>query len=139
MSAKQVVDAVWDAMESDDFGRFRDLADPDIEVRYGGTTMRGVEELTGFVQGYKEAFPDLRHEVVDYTEAGDTIALELHVKGTHSGTLRTPEGEIPATGREVLFESCDYVKVRDGRIASWHVYNDQLAFMAQLGLAPQPA
>jgi ketosteroid isomerase-like protein len=139
MSAKQVVDQVWDAMESDDFDGFEQLLQPDCVMRYAGMTLNGPAEMRGFVEAYKAAFEDLHHEAIDYVETGDTIALELHVKGTHTGTLRMPQGELPATGRSVLFESCDYVKVSDGKIASWHVYNDQLTFLVQLGLAPDPA
>jgi ketosteroid isomerase-like protein len=49
------------------------------------------------------------------------------------------EGEIPATGNTVVWESADYIKARGGRILSWHAYNDQLATLVQLGLVPVPA
>jgi steroid delta-isomerase-like uncharacterized protein len=139
MAAREIVDRVWEAMESNDFDAFEQLADPDVVMRYGGMTLNGPAELRAFVEQYKAAFPDLHHELVDYVEAGDTVALELLVRGTHTGPLQTPQGEIPATGRPVVFESCDYVKVLDGKVASWHVYNDQLAFLVQLGLAADPA
>jgi predicted ester cyclase len=139
MGAKAVVDRVWDAIESDDFDSLEQLAQPDVEFRGVGAQIKSAAELRRFIEAYKGAFPDLRHEVVEYVESGDTVALELKVRGTHSGTLRGPQGEIPPTGRQVVWESVDYVKVRDDRVASWHVYNDQMAFMVQLGLVPDPA
>jgi predicted ester cyclase len=94
--------------------------------------------LRPFLEGYLAAFGGFRHEVIDWVESGDTIALELHVRGTHTGAL-PPQGEVEPTGSEVLWESADYVKVREGRIRSWHVYSDNLAVMAQLGLVPATA
>jgi ketosteroid isomerase-like protein len=139
MSAKETVDRVWDAMERDDFDAFHDLMHPEIHFRGVGADLTGRDAMDGFIRAYKEGFPDLRHEVVGYVESGDTIALELRVSGTHTGTLRGPQGEIPPTGRQVVWESADYVTLRDGKVASWHVYTDQLAFLVQLGLAPDPA
>jgi predicted ester cyclase len=137
--AKDVVDRIWAAMESHDLDGVERVMDPTIDFRMAGESARGTAEFRPFLEGYLAAFPDLRHEVVDYVEAGDTIALELRIKGTHTGPLQTPQGEVPATGRDVVWESVDYVKMRNERIASWHVYTDSLAFMAQLGLMPSPA
>jgi ketosteroid isomerase-like protein len=63
----------------------------------------------------------------------------LTFTGTHTGTFRTAQGDIPATGRPVVIESVDVITLRDGKIASWHTYFDQMAFLAQLGLPPEPA
>ncbi|HKG27378.1 MAG TPA: ester cyclase, partial [Thermomicrobiales bacterium] len=86
-----------------------------------------------------EAFPNIRHQFLDSIESGDKVAVELEVTGTHIGTFRTPQGDVPATGRSVVWDSTDFVTLRDGKIASWHTYFDQMAFLAQLGLLPEPA
>jgi predicted ester cyclase len=80
--------------------------------------------------------PDLRHDVKSHVEQGDTIAIELEVTGTHTGPMHTPQGTVPATGKRVAWQSCDWVRVREGKIVSWHVYHDPTAFYAALGLAP---
>lgn len=136
---KDVVDQVWEAMESGDLDGLEQLMDPEIEFRMGSEGGCGIGFFRPFLEGYLAAFADLRHEVIDWVESGDTIALELHVRGTHTGALQTPQGEVEPTGREVLWESADYVKVREGRVRSWHVYTDNLAVMAQLGLVPTAA
>src|SRR3954454_8318168 len=140
MTAKEITDRVWATIEADDFDGFEELLHPEgIEFRGVGAEITDHAELRAFMEAYKEGFPDLHHEVVDYVESDGTIALELHVRGTHTGTLRGPQGDIPATGRPVLWVSADYVKVRDGKLVLWHAYTDMLAFMVQLGLAPDPA
>jgi predicted ester cyclase len=83
---------------------------------------------------YRAAFPDLRHRMLGHVEAGDTIAVELIAEGTHTGTMQTPQGPVPATGARVVWESCDYIRVRDGKLASWHVYHDTVPFLTALGL-----
>jgi predicted ester cyclase len=90
--------------------------------------------------GWRTAFPNLRHEVVDVVESGDTVAVELVVKGTHEGAMMMPDGnEIPATGREFVWESVEWIKLRDGKIASWRVYQDMVPFLTTLGLMPEAA
>jgi predicted ester cyclase len=82
---------------------------------------------------YKAGFPDLRHEVVATVEAGDTIALELHITMTHTGTFVTPMGDLAPSGNVVELDACDVVRVNsEGRISSWHSYFDQASMLAQL-------
>ncbi|HEX5502204.1 MAG TPA: ester cyclase [Thermomicrobiales bacterium] len=138
--AKAVVDRLWAALEAQRLEELGAICSPDIAVTMpGGVRLRGVAALGQVLGAYLAAFPDLRHEVVDVVEAGDKIALELRVTGTHTGTLQTPNGPIPATGKPVAWESVDLVTVAGGKIASWHAYYDQLAFLAQLGPQPGPA
>ena len=87
---------------------------------------------------YNEAFPDGRHEV-EIATVGEKAFVEGTWRGTHTGTLRTPEGDVPATGREVVDRFAGVIESRDGRFTSVRVYWDMLAFMAQLGLVPEPA
>jgi hypothetical protein len=50
----------------------------------------------------------------------------------------TPQAETsPATGAELLFESVDLVRIRDGKILSWHVYCDSVPVLRSLGLMPE--
>jgi predicted ester cyclase len=138
--AKAVVDKLWVALESQRLEDLGAICSPEIAVTMpGGIHLCGLAALGQMLGAYLAAFPDLRHEVVDVVEAGDKIALELRVTGTHTGTMQTPNGPIPATGKPVTWDSVDLVTVAGGKIASWHTYFDQLAFLGQLGLLPEPA
>jgi predicted ester cyclase len=136
---KNLVDQAWKSLEASDLDGFVGFCRPNVECRQAGMTFRGPAALHTMLEGFFQAFPDMRHEVLDWVEAGDTIALELRITGTHTGTLPTPNGPVPPTGRSLNLESVDYIKMVDGKIASWHAYYDQLSFMAQLGLLPAPA
>jgi hypothetical protein len=68
------------------------------------------------------------------------VALRVRLTGTHSGTLPTPDGEVPATGRRVDLEAAGLGTLAgEGRVREWRWYYDRLAFLEQLGLVPQPA
>ena len=52
--------------------------------------------------------------------------------------MRTPEGEVPATGRRVDFRWMSSYDVRGEKLASEHLYFDQAELLGQLGLMPAP-
>lgn len=132
---KDIVERFWQVMESHDLAGLGELLAADGEFRGpGAPALRGPEQVRPFLAGWLSAFPDLRHEVLAVAEAGDTIALELRITGTHTGALRGPGGEIPPTGHKVVWESCDFIRIAGGKVVSWHAYWDQVAFLTQLGL-----
>ncbi|MEA2511592.1 MAG: hypothetical protein QOJ59_1079 [Thermomicrobiales bacterium] len=138
--ARDAIDQWWSLFAADRLANTAAICQPDIDVMLpGGMRLRGMAEVVPVLHAFCDAFPNIRHDIVDTVEAGDKIAVELAVKGTHSGTFRTPQGDIPATGRTIVWDSVDVVTIRDGKIASWHTYFDQMAFLAQLGLLPEPA
>src|SRR5207249_8086232 len=94
MELKPLVDQVWATFEAGDLNAMTALMAPDIEFRGLGDVIVGRDAMREYLAGWREAFPDLHHETLDSVEEGDTIALELQVRGTHTGTLRGPQGDI---------------------------------------------
>ena len=90
---------------------------------------------TQVLPGYHSGFPGFRHEVLDVVDAGDRAVLRLRVTMEHTGPFPTPQGDIPATGRTVVLESCDVVTASNGALTSWHTYFDQLSMLAPAGPA----
>ena len=134
---RALIDRIWSIMESKKLDALGDVLAPDCEFGMsGGIRASGVDAFRGMLQMWLTAFPDLRHEIRETVEQGDTIAVRLFVRGTHTGPMHAPDGTIPATGKEVVWDSVDWVKIKNGKIVSWNVYEDQMAFMAQLGLVP---
>lgn len=136
MNHRHVVDNMFKAVDSRDYGAVADLLTPDCEFAAPGYESRGPDTVVGFMRPFLDAFPDLTHEVGQYVESGDMVAFELHIRGTHTAPLASPQGEIPPTGKPVDFVSCDMVRLEDGRFAGYHVYFDMMGFMQQLGLVP---
>ena len=87
---------------------------------------------------FRTALPDAHMEIVSAIEEGDTIAIQGRFRGTHSGPLVSPQGEIPASGNAIDMPYADFFRVKDGKLADHNVYWDQVTMLAQIGAA-QPA
>jgi steroid delta-isomerase-like uncharacterized protein len=134
--ATDIVDQWWKTFEQGDFDALAKLVAPDAEVTMpGGLRLRGPAELVPVLAAYRSGFPEMRHEIVSAVETDDAIAVELKITMAHTGVFVTPAGELPPTGKTVLLDACDVVRLSpDGTIASWHAYFDQASLMGQLGL-----
>ncbi|MEY2478369.1 MAG: hypothetical protein QOG87_3684 [Actinomycetota bacterium] len=135
MSHRDDIESMFKAVNARDYdGVARSLAEGCEFRAPGAESVTGVDGIVGYMRPFLEAFPDLTHEIVAYVEDGDTAAFELRISGTHTAPLASPQGEIPATGKSVEFQSCDFVRMRGDQIVSYHVYFDMMGFMGQLGL-----
>jgi predicted ester cyclase len=134
---KQLVERHMAAFNAHDPDGFPWIAD--IEWEAPGAQLRGREQALGFIGAFWEAFPDARIHVVRLIGEGSLLAGEGRFTGTHDGTMRTPEGEIPPTGRQVEFRWMSMYEVRGDEVAAEHLYFDQAELMAQLGVAPATA
>jgi steroid delta-isomerase-like uncharacterized protein len=110
---------------------------PDIEVVMpGGMTLSGPEQVAAVVGIFWEALPDGQISYENQFGAGDTVVTQGALTGTHSGTFRSPQGDIPATGNRIQLRYANVRRIRDGKVASEHLYFDQLEFLQQLGALP---
>src|SRR5262249_47236510 len=133
-TAADIVDEWWTTLERGDLDALAKLVAPDAEITMpGGLRMQGPAELIQVLSAYLAGFPELRHAIVYAEATEEAIAVELRITMVHSGTFVTPAGELPPTGRQVILEACDVVRLSSaGAITSWHTYFDQASLMAQL-------
>jgi steroid delta-isomerase-like uncharacterized protein len=107
-----------------------EIVHPDYVFRSPGEELRGRGGLTALLNGYREAFPDLRIEIDGLLAADDATVLEFTLTGTHRGELLG----ISATGRRVKVNGMVRSRFRDGMIAEeWEVL-DQFSLFEQLGI-----
>lgn len=93
-----------------------------------------IEAWTGWVTGFRAAFPDASFTVEDIIAEGDKVAVRLTMRGTHQGEMQG----IPATGRQVVVTGMSIERVVDGRIVEGWTENDALGLLGQLGVLPPP-
>jgi steroid delta-isomerase-like uncharacterized protein len=110
----------------------------DAEFVAPNASMYGREEVLAFFGVFWDAFPDGRLEASRLLAEGSVAAAEGRFIGTHTGVMRTPEGEVPATGRHVDVRWMSSYDVRGEKLASEHLYFDQAELLGQLGLMPAP-
>jgi ketosteroid isomerase-like protein len=112
----------------------------DIVTQTPSGEVRTIDGFRGLAQAFITAVPDMKLEIRNVWETGDTIIVEGVYSGTQTGPLATPDGgEVPATGRAFSFPYVDILRAHDGKFVEHRLYWDNLAFMTQLGLMPAPA
>jgi steroid delta-isomerase-like uncharacterized protein len=100
--------------------------------------LRGPAATTAFSEPMMRAFPDAYHRIDAVISNDDDAAVEGVWFATHTAPLATPDGDVPATGRTVDLPFVAMLRMRGGRIGSIHVYFDQLRFLGELDLLPEP-
>jgi predicted ester cyclase len=67
----------------------------------GGVRLQGGDAVTAYAMVWLNAFSDAKLEVDAVVVDGDWVAHTGVFKGTHDGTLGSPDGDVPATGRRL--------------------------------------
>ena len=111
---------------------------PDLAFEYltpgvrwhGGTlgTIAGLESVTALRRGFIGALPDLHAAEQDVAAAGDTIAVEFVVEGTHEGHLLG----IAPTGRRVRWDAVDVYRLANGRSVEEWAADDLTVILQQV-------
>jgi steroid delta-isomerase-like uncharacterized protein len=134
--------SLYEAFNNRDFDRLAESMAPEgtITMVGSGQTLRGPEGSRQYNTMWDTAFPDGMVTVDRVIAQGDHVVVEFTGRGTHTGTLTTPAGDIPATGRSVTLQFLDVLEFTDGKVASQRTYFDTGSMMAQLGIsATRPA
>lgn len=138
-SLDPVVGAFFEAVDDHDWDGLRAILADGGRCTMPDADVEGADAVVEYLQRMAGVFPDGRHSVETALSVGDTVATEGVWTGSHGGPLPTPMGEVPATGRRLAISWAAFFTVRDGRVQAGRMYFDQLAFMVQLGLVPEPA
>src|SRR5579864_159860 len=137
--AKAVAERGLKAFNAHDMEALARDAAADVEgTAPGGIKLNGPQAIKEFNQNFVTAFPDARVEAKNLFVAGKTVIVEGIFRGTHNGTLKTPMGDVPSTGRKVEGEYVQIVEVDRGLVKRSHLIYDQVQLMTQLGMAPAP-
>ena len=127
---------MYEAWNERQFDEIADAVAPDSTLTIVGTGEKfmGTEGARQYNTMWADAFPDGRVTVDQVIAASDRVVVEFHGEGTHTGTLRTSMGEIPATGRSLTLQLCDVYEFDNGKIKTQRNYFDTGSLMTQLGL-----
>jgi steroid delta-isomerase-like uncharacterized protein len=98
-------------------------------------TARGTSDVVTMWKGWAEAMPDSTATIESVHVSSTTAILELTWRGTHTGPLRTPGGDLPATGNTFEVRACMIVDVSDGKTRVMRHYFDMMTMLTQLGIA----
>jgi steroid delta-isomerase-like uncharacterized protein len=114
----------WQAKLADTFTAsypgMREISNKDVARAYNGP--------------FLQAFSDLSMQVTQVIADGDAVVYKWIGSGTHDGSLATPSGAIPPTGRKAAIPGVLVTTIKDGKITREETYWNQVELMAQLGL-----
>jgi len=128
--------AVRDCFENASRGNFdalKAIISPDYVLH--PEEARGVEGLTGVVEGYRSALSDLQVTIDHQFTEGDYVATRCTIRGAHTGELM---GAQP-TGKDVEFGSLTISRCRDGRVVEEWELPDTVGLLEQIGVLPEMA
>lgn len=112
-------------------------SDATITIVGSGDVFEGVDGSRDYNTMWAGGFPDGKVTIDRVIESGDHVVVEFTGRGTHTGTLVTSMGDIPATGRSLTLQLCDVMEFRNGKVQSQKTYFDTGSMMAQLGLGAE--
>jgi steroid delta-isomerase-like uncharacterized protein len=104
----------------------------------GGESTKGRELSRDRERALWQAFPDVRADLRKHTAIGnDRLLIEGVMRGSHGGTLRLGDVEIPASGRPVELHFAALFRFGpDGLVAHERVYWDRVELLQQIGALP---
>jgi steroid delta-isomerase-like uncharacterized protein len=127
-----VVREMIEAWNAKDLDRCASFAHPDAKMTITpfGMTL-GFRE---YIENWARAFPDGKIDLESVVVQGDRGTAEFTGRGTHTGTMKGPAGDLPATQRRVELPCVESYRFRDGKLASGRVYFDAFSMFTQLGI-----
>jgi predicted ester cyclase len=87
-----------------------------------------------YIENWARAFPDGKIELKSVVVQGDKAIAEFTGRGTHTGTLKGPTGDLPATQRRVEVHCVESYRFRGDKLAEGRVYFDAFSLFTQLGV-----
>ena len=136
---KAIVRDTHAALAKGDFESFKAAIGPNY-VRHCQAMPPGLQELHGtdeffpFLEEWLVAVPGYKDTLSQMMADGDRVAYVSTMTGVQKG----PMGELPATGTEFTLVNIIIQRLENGKIVETWVSWDNVAFLSQLGLMPEP-
>jgi steroid delta-isomerase-like uncharacterized protein len=91
-------------------------------------------------KAWAQAFPDAKGIIhgANVSETG-TAVVEVTWKGTHQGTLQTPNGPIAPTGKPIEVRACAVMELKGEKVRVQRHYFDMVTLLQQIGAAARTA
>ena len=138
MDLKQLAQAGFDAFNDRSFRqKAKDLMDAKVVVVDTPTSreMQGPDAYVQYSDGFVTAMPDIKGTVLEHTVNGNKVTSRIRGTGTFTGTLHTPQGDVPGNGKKLDLEYQAEADYNDaGKVTRITFNYDMPAFMRQLGV-----
>ena len=137
MDMEQLAQASADSFNDRSYrDKAKDVMDPNVVILDKPTSqeMRGPDSYVQYSDGFVNAIPDLKGTVIEHKVSGNTVTSRVRGQGNFTGTMVTPQGNLPGNGNPVDIEYQIEQEFNDaGKIVRFAVDYDMQDFMRQLG------
>jgi steroid delta-isomerase-like uncharacterized protein len=103
-----------------------------VHVGAGFGDITDADQLTGVIEGFWQAIPDLRVEAHHLIADGDLVAVHVRTTGTHGGAFAGRA----ATGNRIDFSGFGFFRCTPDGLAEEWILDDLLTFLIQVGAVP---
>lgn len=123
------VEEVWN---KGNYSALDEIVDKEFVIHSSqpGREIVGGEGVIRYLTSIRNAFPDIRFNILDQVSEGHKVVTHWVAEGTHHGIF---EG-IPPTGKKFKVSAIDIDYIRDGRFSECWTNMDQLGLLQQLGV-----
>jgi len=132
--ARQVIDEAWN---NGDLNILNEVYTSDfVQHRTPYPDIEGLDGYKNYIEGTRDAYPDLKFTIKDIIIDGDKTVLLFTFRGTHKGeSVLFP---VPPTGNKVEMKGCTVSRYVDGKTVEEWVYSDWLSLIQQIGFKVIP-
>lgn len=138
MDIKQLAQSTVDQFNDRSFRtKSKDAMDPNVVVVDGPTKMEmhGPDGYMQYNERYVAAMPDIKGTVLDIKVNGNTATARINAKGTFTGSMQTPQGNVPGNGKKLdIIYTMELVANDAGKVTRFAVMYDMQDFARQLGM-----
>ena len=124
-----LLERMMTALNDGDLETIRSLLRDDVVLVTPHGRRTGIEETMAWLAPFQSStFCDVARTITRTTEEGARAVAEVDATLTHCGEWRASDGTVvPATAKRIAGTSVNVVDLRDGRIAEWRIYFDEMA------------
>jgi predicted ester cyclase len=135
INAQLLAERIQLAVQDRDPAALAALYTEDAILHEGSQVVQGREAIEKTYTASLGAFSENTIDFWNIMTCSDYFIYEGTRRGTHTGLLITPQGQIPPTGRKIEFSFAFFAKMSpEGLIAEDRTYFDSALMMQQLGL-----
>jgi steroid delta-isomerase-like uncharacterized protein len=116
-----------------EFDKNGDLVADNLRVNSLGTTVTGRAAFVARIRRFVGPFPDVKINDQIILVDGNSAITRFTITGTQKGDLQTPEGVIPATGKQIHIDGIElFTFDKDGKLTDLVTCENQAQLIQQL-------